>query len=81
MSIDALKIEKPEGASEKKYQLWDKKYVDVPDLVGKNYDDIRFKLNGFVIEYTGSGNKIIYQSPKGGERVFEGSKIRILLGD
>ena len=80
-SIDALNIDKPKDAQEKKYQLWDKKYVTVPNLVGKNYNDIRFKIEGFTIEYTGSGSKIIYQSPKAGERVFEGSKIRILLGD
>ena len=80
-SIDALNISKPKDAKEKKYQLWDKKYVTVPNLVGKNYNDIRFKIEGFTVEYTGSGNKIIYQSPKAGERVFEGSKIRILLGD
>ena len=80
-SIDALDIKKPKGAKEKNYQPWDKKYVTVPNLVGKNYEDIRFKLEGFTLEYTGSGKKIIYQSPKGGERVYEGSKIRILLGD
>ena len=80
-SIDALNIEKPKGAKEKNYQVWDKKYITVPNLVGKEYDDIRFKIEGFTIEYTGSGKKIIYQSPKEGERVLEGSKIRILLGD
>lgn len=80
-SIDALGIKKPKGAKEKNYQPWDKKYVTVPDLIGKNYNDIRFKLEGFTIEYSGSGKKIIYQSPKAGERIVEGSKIRILLGD
>lgn len=80
-AIYALDIKKPDNASEKKYQLWDKKYVTVPNLVGKKYNDIRFKLEGFTVEYSGSGSKIIYQSPKAGERVYEGSKIRILLGD
>ena len=80
-SIDALDIKKPTGAKEKKYQPWDKKYVTVPNLVGKEYNEVRFSLEGFTLEYTGSGKKIIYQSPKGGERVIEGSKIRILLGD
>ena len=80
-SIDALKIKKPSNAFEKKYQLWDKKYVTVPNLIGKKYSDVRYKLSGFVIEYSGSGEKIIYQSPRSGERVYEGSKIRILLGD
>ena len=80
-SIKALNIKKPTGASEKKYQDWDKKYVEVPDLVNKNFDDVRFKLNDFKLEYSGSGKKIIYQSPKAKTKVLEGSKIRILLGD
>ena len=80
-SIDALNIEKPKGAKEKNYQAWDKKYVTVPNLIGKEYNDIRFSLEGFTLEYSGTGKNIIHQSPKGGERVLEGSKIRILLGD
>lgn len=80
-SIDALDIKKPKNAKEKNYQPWDKKYVTVPNLIGKDYNEIRFSLEGFTLEYSGTGKKIIYQSPKGGERVFEGSKIRILLGD
>lgn len=80
-SISALKIEKPMGAKEKNYQPWDKKYVTVPNLIGKDFNEVRFNLNGFTLEYSGSGKTIIYQSPKEGERVFEGSKIRILLGD
>jgi len=80
-SIDALDIKKPKGAKEKNYQPWDKKYVTVPNLIGKEYNEVRFSLEGFTLEYSGSGKNIIYQSPKGGERVVEGSKIRILLGD
>ena len=80
-SIDALDIKKPKGAKEKNYQPWDKKYVTVPNLIGKDYNEVRFSLEGFILEYSGTGKKIIYQSPKEGERVFEGSKIRILLGD
>lgn len=80
-SIDALNIKKPDGAKEKNYQPWDKKYLTVPDLVGKKYDDIKYKLEGFTLEFSGSGKKIIYQSPIKGERVLEGSKIRIMLGD
>ena len=80
-SIKALNIEKPEGSSEKNYQPWDKKYITVPDLVGKSYDEVRFSLEGLTIEYSGSGKNIIYQSPSAGERVIEGTKIRILLGE
>ena len=80
-SIDALNISKPDGASEKNYQPWDVKYITVPNLVGKNYNEIRFSLEGLTIEYSGTGKKIIYQSPSANTRVLVGSKLRILLGE
>lgn len=80
-SITALNIKKRKDASEKNYQFWEKKYVEVPNLIGQNYDKIKFNLGSFDVQYSGSGNNIIYQSPKAGERVLEGSKIRILLGN
>lgn len=80
-SIDILNIKKSKKAKEKNYQPWDKKYVTVPNLVGKKYNKVKNKLNKFTIEYTGSGDKIIYQSPKAGERVYEGSKIRVMLSE
>lgn len=80
-SIDILGIEKPKNASEKKYQDYEKKYVTIPNLVGESKNAIYKKLNGLVVEYSGSGNKVIYQSIKEGERVLEGSKIRVLLGE
>lgn len=80
-SIDALNIKKPNNSKEKKYQPWDKKYIKVPNLINKNYNDIRYKYENLTIIYTGSGKKVIYQSPKPGERVYEGSKIRVMLGD
>lgn len=80
-SIIALNIKKDKNAKEKNYQPWDIKYVKVPNLVGKEYDEIRFKLSKFNVQYSGSGKKVIYQSPKKGERVLEGSKIRLYLGN
>lgn len=80
-AIIALDIKKDKNAKEKNYQPWDIKYVKVPNLVGKDYDEIRFKLSKFNVQYSGSGKKVIYQSPKKGERVLEGSKIRLYLGN
>lgn len=80
-AINALNIKKRKDAAEKNYQFWEKKYVEVPDLLGKKYNNIKYNLGSFEVQYSGSGNTIIYQSPKAGERVLEGSKIRILLGD
>lgn len=79
--ITALDIKKSENASEKKYQFWDKKYVAIPNVVNEKLSKVKGKLTSFDVQYTGSGDYILFQSPSGGERVLEGSKIRILLGD
>ena len=80
-SINILDKKKKKGAKEKNYQFYEKKYISVPNFVGKKVSEISSINNGLVIEYTGTGNKVIYQSIKSKERVLEGSKIRVLLGD
>ena len=80
-SINALNISKSEDAKEKNYQLWDKKYAEVPNVVNQKLSDVKGSLQKFDVQYTGSGEYILFQSPSAGERVYEGSKIRILLGD
>lgn len=80
-AIDILDIKKQKGATEKKYQFYEKKYVEVPNFVGKKVSEISKINNGLVIEYSGTGKRVIYQSIKSKERVLEGSKIRVLLGD
>lgn len=79
--ITALDIEKSEGASEKNYQFWEKKYVTIPNVTNQKLSDVKGSLRSFDIQYTGSGEYVLFQSPSAGERVLEGSKIRILLGN
>lgn len=38
-------------------------------------------LKQFKVEYSGSGKEVTYQSPKAGERVYEGETVRLLLND
>lgn len=80
-AIEALDIEKPEGASEKKYNYLDRKYVTVPDVVGINIKEAMEKLKNFKVEYSGSGENVTYQSPSAGERVYEGETVRLLLNN
>ncbi len=79
--IDALDIKKQPGQIEKVYQWDDKEYVKVPNVVGKDLDTAKKELKDFELEYTGSGKKVIEQTPSGGERVEKGSIVRILLGN
>lgn len=79
-SINILNIKKPKGSSEKKYNYNDRKYVTIPDVEGKNIEEASKMLKQFKIEYSGNGEKVVYQSPKKSERIFEGEKIKLLLG-
>jgi stage V sporulation protein D (sporulation-specific penicillin-binding protein) len=79
--ITALNIEKSDKIQEKNYQFWEQKYIKVPNVVNKKLEDVKDSLSPFEVQYTGVGDYIIFQSPSSGERVLEGSKIRILLGN
>ncbi len=78
-AIAALNIEKREGASDKKYNYNDKKYVEVVNVVGLDKNDAIKQLKAFKVEYTGTGNTVTYQSPNAGERILEGDTVRLLL--
>ena len=79
--IDALEIEKQTGQIEKVYQWNDKVYVSIPNVVGDDVKSAKKRLLDFEIEYTGTGSKVVEQSPIAGERIAKGSTIRLLLGD
>lgn len=79
-AIVALEIEKQEGGTEKKYQWYDKKYFTVEDVVGLSKKEASTVLKNFTVEYSGSGNKVISQSPSAGTRIADGSNVRLYLG-
>ncbi len=80
-AIEALDIEKPEGASEKKYNYLDRKYATIPNVEGMSINEAMKELKNFKVEYSGSGEVVTYQSPKAGERVYEGETVRLLLSN
>ena len=79
--ISALNIEPSDSVIPKEYQWYDTKYYTVPNVVGKSIKDAKKELKSFQIEYTGSGEKVLSQSPKAGTRIAENSTIRLLLSD
>ena len=78
-SIDALNINKRKGASDKKYNYNDKKYIEVPNVEGKSVEDAMKELKSFKVEFSGSGNNVSIQTPSAGERILEGETIKLLL--
>ena len=79
--IDALDIEKQEGGVEKDYEWTDKVYYEVADVVGKAPEEAKKLLEHFSIEYSGSGDVIISQSPEAGTRLEDGSTVKLMLGN
>ena len=79
--IDALNIKKQEGGVEKDWQWDDKVYYEVPNVVGKDKKEAKSLLEHFKIEYSKTGEKVISQSPKAGERLEDGGTVSLLLGD
>ena len=79
--IDILKIEKQSGELEKDLEWNDKPIHKVPKVIGLSVDAAKSKLKAFNIEYSGTGEKVLSQSPKAGEKIEEGSTVRLMLGD
>ena len=78
-SASALGIGKSSGGMEKEYNYNDKKYIEVPNVVGMSVKDATKSLKSFKVEYSGNGNVVSYQSPSAGERILEGETIKLLL--
>ena len=78
-AITALDIKKRTGGIEKEYRYFDKKYITVPDVVGKSIKEAKELLKDFTIEYSGTGDKIIATSPSAGSSIEINSTIRLML--
>ena len=78
--ITALNIEKQDGGTEKKYQWYDKKFYNVPNVVGLSKKEATSLLKNFHAEYSGNGDSVLSQSPSADSRLVEGSTIRLYLG-
>ena len=79
-AITSLNIEKQAGGTDKKYQWYDKKYYTVPNVVGKSKKEATSMLKSFSVEYSGSGDVVVNQSPDSDSRIAEGEKVRLYLG-
>jgi len=81
-SLPLLGIEKRDNQIEKEVRLWtDKKYLDVPNVIGLTKQELQQQLMNIKLDISGEGNVVVDQSPKAGERVQEGTTLRIHLGE
>lgn len=78
-AIEVFNIEKDNEGLPREYLYYEQKYVIVPDVEGMTKKEAIKALYGFNIEYSGNGEKVIEQNPRGNSKVKEGSIVKILL--
>lgn len=67
------------GMIRNEYTWLDTRYVMMPDVVGMSLKDAQKTLNGFKIEYTGTGETVIEQEPVSGQYVKETNTVKLML--
>jgi len=82
---DALRymgVEPRKDQIEREYRYGETKLVEVPNLIGHSVSDLYENMNmNFRLEKFGSGDEVISQAPKAGDRVEQGTTIRIYMGN
>ena len=79
--IEINNISKSTETIPKEYNWLDTKYSILPNVVGKTIKEANSILKGYKIEYSGTGDKVIYQSPSPDYYVAEASTVKLMLGD
>lgn len=79
--IDALDIKKQKGGIEKELEWTDKLTYEVPNVVGLTKEEAKKQLVNFTVEYSGSGDYVISQSPEAFEKHEDKAIVRLMLGD
>lgn len=79
-AIDILDIKPSTEGLPREYTWLDKKYLILPNVIGMTKEEATKALKEFKIEYSGNGDKVIYQSPASNYYVGSGETIKLLLG-
>ena len=79
-AIPALGIKSSTEGMAKEYNWMDVKYHQIPDATGKSLDEAKEILRGYSLEYSGTGETVLYQTPEANSYVKEGGTVKLLLG-
>lgn len=77
--LPALGLKKVTSQREKAYVWTDKKTYSVKNYIGLTRKQV--KNENYQFEFLGSGDYVIDQLPRVGEKIEEGQKVKIMLGD
>ena len=79
--ISIRKLEPVNDGMPKVYNWMDVKYQKLPNVVGMNLEDAKKILKGYKLEYSGDGNKVIYQLPSANLYVEDNSSVKLMLSN
>lgn len=79
--INIMDIEKQPNQTEKDYEWSDKKYTEVPNVVGMTKEEAKKSLSLFEVEFVGDGDIVIKQTPDANTRYYETGVVKLLLGN
>lgn len=77
--INLYDLEEDTNGLPREYLWYEQKYITVPDVINMTKKEAIKALNGFTIEYSGQGDKVISTSPSAGARIKEGGIVKIML--
>ena len=79
--ISIRKLEPASDVMPKVYNWNDIKYQKLPNVVGMSLDEAKKTLKEYTLEYSGDGNKVIYQSPQADLYVADNSVVKLMLSN
>ncbi len=68
------------GMIRNEYTWLDTKYMMLPNVEGMSLKDAKKALKGFKIEYSGTGDTVIYQEPNANQYIKETNTVKLMLG-
>lgn len=80
-AIELLDIEPDLEGMEKEYRWYEDSYLKLPDVTGMSKSDAIKQLKEFKIEYSGSGDVVLYMSPDPNYYVKKGGTVKLMLGN
>ena len=78
-AIDIFGFKPDTNGMAKTYQWYETEYIKLPDVTGMNLKDAQKKLKDFKLEYSGTGDIVLYMSPEPDYYVKKGGTVKIML--
>ncbi len=78
-AIEIFDIEPDTEGMAKEYRWYEDAYIKLPDVKGMDKEDAKKLLKDFKIEYSGTGNTVLYMSPEPNYYVKKGGTVKLML--